>query len=260
MLKRIVKTFSKPKNLSILNAVLLLIGIATNLYYQVFCIPSTWAIVFISICFITTIIYPFIHSENTLLNKLVSFVSGISFMLFLYCILFLGIMNIWGLFLILIGLGLITFIPHFLAVQLLLNFVIRPKNKTVRTYFSLGIVASLCLFIYAGIMYNQAFQKLEQSANNNYETIEKDFMTEKILGMGLIYHVRFCEYDGWRPPKHEPLLVLGLWFNQGWGLGNLSLEDRLHLYKKHYPNKPVKFDCSCAYQYKDSYHQDRIWD
>ncbi len=82
-------------------------------------------------------------------------------------------------------------------------------------------------------------------------------MTEKILGMHFIYHTEFCEFDGWRPPKHEPLLILGRLFNYNKDPLNVSLEERIEIYRKVFPENKIKFDCSCAYLYKDSYHNDR---
>ena len=84
-------------------------------------------------------------------------------------------------------------------------------------------------------------------------------MTEKILGMHFKYHTRFCEFDGWRPPIHEPMLILGLWLNKRADPIELNLKQRLELYKKVYPHNKVKFKCSCAYLYRQSYHQDLLW-
>jgi len=84
-------------------------------------------------------------------------------------------------------------------------------------------------------------------------------MTEKILGMHFIYHTRFCEFDGWRPPKHEPILVIGMWLNGREEPLKVDLKKRIELYKKFFPDNKYKFECSCGYMYSENYHNDEIW-
>ncbi len=84
-------------------------------------------------------------------------------------------------------------------------------------------------------------------------------MTEKILGMHFIYHTRICEYDGWRPPKHEPILVIGMWLNDREDPLNVPLKTRLLLYEKFFSNNNYKFDCSYAIQYNNVYLNDVFW-
>jgi hypothetical protein len=112
MRKRIVRFFSKPIRLVILNAFLLLSCVVLNSLWQVFCIPSAWATVFISICFVNTIFYP-ITVRFKSMHAPIGFIHGLSFCLFIYCIIFLGQMNFFGLIMILMGVGLVTFVPHF---------------------------------------------------------------------------------------------------------------------------------------------------
>lgn len=100
---------------------------------------------------------------------------------------------------------------------------------------------------------------MEAFEKSNFKTLEKNFMTEKILGMHFIYHTRYCEFDGWRPPKHEPILVIGMWLNNRKDPLSLNLEKRLELYKKFFPNKTYKFECSCGYQYRADYHNSPFW-
>ena len=84
-------------------------------------------------------------------------------------------------------------------------------------------------------------------------------MTERILGIGIIYHTEFCEYDGWRPPKHDPIFNLGHWMNGRHDPFKLDLKNRVALYRKFFPEKKVKFACSCASEYSDLYHNDQLW-
>jgi hypothetical protein len=90
-------------------------------------------------------------------------------------------------------------------------------------------------------------------------------MTEKILGMYFKYHTEICEYDGWRPPLHEPALVLGQWLNgredplSNGCQNRFELSKRIQLYKKFFPDKKVKLDCSCAVSYSSLYHSDTLF-
>lgn len=257
MVKKIYKYFSKQNNLTILDGFLISLLILFNSYFQAFCIPTIWTIILLTICFINTVLYPILN--NTKYTPLTSFINGISLFVFIYCVIFLEQMNLYGLFMIIVGLGIVIFIPHFFIVQLIWNNLIRPKKRTSRYFFSSAIVFCLITVIYVGQEYKKAIHSIEKFRESNYTELKKSFMTEKILGMHLIYHTRFCEFDGWRPPKHEPILVIGMWLNNRADPLNEDLENRLELYKKFFPDKKYKFDCSCALQYRQLYHKDNIW-
>jgi hypothetical protein len=168
-------------------------------------------------------------------------------------------MNIYGLFMIFIGTGLLTFIPHFLAIQLFWNSFYKPISRVIRKSFIVGTVCCLLGVMGVGYAYSLAIKDMQAFENSNYKTLDLNFFNEKILGMHLIYHTKFCEYDGWRPPIHEPLLVLGMWMNGGESALNVTLEKRLELYKKHFPNKPFHLECSCAEMYSWNYHNDDLF-
>ena len=257
MIKRIYGHFSKPINLVILNGILIIILISFNLYFQAFCIPTTWTIVVLAICFTNTILYPIL--EKTKLASLTSFINGITLFVFIYCVIFLEHINFLGLLLILIGIGLATFIPHFFIIQLIWKNVFRPAIKTSRYYFFSAIILCIGAVTYIGQDYKKAINSIEKFKETNYQELDKNFMTEKILGMHFIYHTRYCEFDGWRPPKHEPILVVGMWFNNRFDPLDVDLETRLELYKKFFPKNKYKFDCSCGFQYRQSYHNDDLW-
>jgi hypothetical protein len=114
--------------------------------------------------------------------------------------------------------------------------------------------------MWAGISYNRAMNKMKMVQESSSLEFDANFMTEKIIGMHFIYHTEICEYDGWRPPIHEPFLVLGMWWNSMEGPLNISLKDRLELYRTIFPDNPVKFKCSCALQESTNYHKDVLWE
>ena len=230
-----------------------------NSRIQVMCIPTLWAGVVLTICFGVITFYPLLIQRKKMVLP-VSFIAGFSFCVLLYCILFLEWISLYGIPMVaLFGLGLLVLMPQFLFIQLFWKFVVRPVSKRSRLFFSLGLVPAICIIFLAGRMYSSASSALVRSAENGFETVDQNFMTEKILGMHFIYHTRFCEFDGWRPPKHEPLLVIGMWMNGREDPLQMDLSERLALYRRVFPNNQVKFRCSCASAYSQSYHNSHLW-
>ena len=257
MIKRFYQRFSKPVPLAMLNGILIATSILFNTYFQVFCIPTTWATVVLAICFTNTVLYPlFAHTQ---LAPFTSFINGMGLFVYSYCILFLEQMNFIGLFLSLVGIGLVTYIPHFLAVQIIWRNLIKAPNKTSKIFFLTAIALCTAAVFLIGNDYKKAIASIEEFKKSHYTKLQKNFMTEKILGMHFIYHTRFCEYDGWRPPKQEPIMVIGMWLNHRTDPLPVNLKTRLELYKKFFPQNKFKFDCSCGLQYSQDYHQDDLW-
>lgn len=108
--------------------------------------------------------------------------------------------------------------------------------------------------IVSAILFSSAAKKVK---NGEYDT--KNPMTERILGMHFRYHTRICIYDGWRPPLHDPAMVIGMRLTGDKDpLEGMTLETRLQLYHEIYPSLPVKNHCACSkeskrYGYFDSY-------
>ena len=254
----IYEFFSKSTRLAILNGVLISIIIVLNIYFQSFCIPTTWTIIVLAICFSNTILYPLL--EKTRIAPLTSFINGVALFVFIYCVVFLEGMNFFGLFIITILIGLVIFIPHFFIIQLIWKNLVKPKIKTSRYYFLTAVILCIMTVIYIGQEYKKAINSIEKFKESNYTELDRNYMTEKILGMHFIYHTRIeMIFDGWRPPKHEPILVIGMWLNNRIDPLNVDLNRRLELYKKFFPENKYKFDCSCGIQYSKDYHNDELW-
>jgi hypothetical protein len=264
MFKKLINFLSSPLSLVITNAILIGAAVLTNAYYQAFCRPTLWATIILFICFVNTIFYPLLSRWRNLLY-ISNFISGISFGIFIYCIIFLEHINILGLFAILIVVGLTTFIPHFFAIQLFYKLLISSNNKITKVLFSLGVLTFLTTSIFFGIQYRQAIKSIDLFKKSKFTSLDKTFMTEKILGMYFKYHTQICEFDGWRPPLHDPALVIGQWFNgrlDPMSLDNktrFDLRQRILLYKKFFPDKKVKYECSCAIEYSSAYHKDELF-
>ena len=257
MIKKIYEHFSKPLNLVVLNAVLILLLLLLNAYFQAFCIPTTWTTIILGICFLNTIFYPLL--EQTRFAPFTSFISGISFFVFLYCVVFMEQLSLFGLATAFLGIGIIILAPHFFIIQFIWRNLIRPRSKKSRLFFSTSLVMCGLGILFIGQSYKSALDTMQKFEKSNYSSLERSFLTEKTLGMHLIYHTRFCEYDGWRPPKHEPILVIGMWLNGRKDPMHVDLGQRLLLYKTFFPENNYKFECSCAKMYSENYHKDPLW-
>ena len=68
-------------------------------------------------------------------------------------------------------------------------------------------------------------------------------------------------YRAWRPPLHDPALVLGMRLNGGRDpLDGMSLQDRVARYHIMYPNRPVKSRCACSKESElNGYFTDTLW-
>lgn len=259
MKKRIANYLASPIRMSVLNGILLATAIAFNSYIQVFCIPVNWAIILLTVCFTNSVLLPIIIKKEKYL-PIISFINGISFCIFIYCVIFLEYMNFYGVLMILaFGSGLITYIPHFFAIQLFWKGYLKQSSKVAKWFFILGITISVLISIVAYYQYKKAIADIKDFEKSGFTELNKTFMTERILGIGIIYHTEFCGYDGWRPPKHDPILNIGHWLNGSKYPIRLDLKDRVRYYREFFPNKKVKFNCSCASEYSEVYHNDKIW-
>lgn len=250
----------KPKYklyLTVINLLCMLAMFLLNYIYQAFCVPSTWAAVVLLIGSVNFLLSPFMN--HSILGTVSALINGVVFCVLIYIVLFMEFNQFFGFILIFVGIGLVLFIPHFFMYQLIRNYFIKPVNIKHRNMFLTAIALCVIVMIYSGYTYRKAMRDMEDFKSSGYTSLNKTFMTEKILGMHFIYHTRICIYDGWRPPIHEPFLILGMCLNGRKDPLCLDLKTRLSLYKKFFPNKTYKFDCGCALEESSTYHNDELW-
>lgn len=256
MFQKTKRFFSKADNLVKLNATLILLAVLANSLIQVFCVPTLWASLLLLVCFTNVVAYPVLMKQKRF-TFLCAFLNGISVCIFIYCIIFLDFMNLYALFLSLVFIGLMVLVPPFFVIQLLVTNLLKQKSRIIRISFLSGILAFMGVACVFSVQYKQAIEAVKESKRTGYQSLEKTFMTEKIVGMHFKYHTRVCEYDGWRPPLHEPALIIGRWFCDQPDPINLNIVERIALYKKFFPDEPVKVNCSCAMMYGDEYLEDK---
>ncbi|MGD1847891.1 MAG: hypothetical protein ACFB10_21055 [Salibacteraceae bacterium] len=74
------------------------------------------------------------------------------------------------------------------------------------------------------------------------------YLSELLLGAHWKYHTQLCLYDGWRPPYHDPTLVMSTWlfhFTDGFEYW-YTLPQSAALYQILFPEQPVQFQCRCG--------------
>ena len=227
---------------------------------QVFCRPVAWAGVAFAIAAALTVAAPVLHPRARW-RVLVYVGYGLSTATWLYCALFLEWWPLLAIPLVFVfGLGALVAAPYYFVGYLLVAKLARAPDRASRGALVLGIGLAVAVASFAVRRYQGAERELRDAARADYAEFEPTFMTEKIVGIGLVYHTNVCGFDGWRPPLHEPFLNLGYW----WGgrrdpLGELDLRARRRLYRRLFPEREAKQPCACAVQESAQYHGDALW-
>lgn len=131
-----------------------------------------------------------------------------------------------------------------------------PVRKQSRPWYFAGITVCVVFAIVSAILFSTAAKKIRRGEYNT-----KNPMTERILGMHFRYHTRICIFDGWRPPLHDPAMVIGMRLTGDKDpLEGMTLESRLLLYHEVYPSLPVKNHCACSLESAENgYFEDYLW-
>ena len=208
-----------------------------------FCRPVLWAAVLQGVSFLNIITFTWL--ERTRLRGWNALLCGISTGVYAYWCLFLG------------GWVVVMPVPVWFLLLLLWRNLIKPAAKGIRIWYVTGIV--LCVFFALGA--GKAY-RASCDAYDRGEVPDRNPMTERIAGMHFLYHTSFCIYDGWRPPLHDPAMVLGMRLNKGRDpLGGMKLKDRVALYHNMYPDRSVKSRCACCRESeRNGYFTDTLWE
>ena len=227
----------------VLNLILIAISIWLNTTYNGgFCVFVPWAMAVQIVCFVNMVTFTWL--EQTPLWRPNAFLCGISTGVFIYWVIF---SERWVLF----------FPVSILFIFLLVwRNVKHPVRKQSKPWYFAGITVCVVFAIVSAILFSSAAKKVK---NGEYDT--KNPMTERILGMHFRYHTRICIYDGWRPPLHDPAMVMGMRLTGDKDpLEGMTLETRLQLYHEIYPELPVKNHCACSKESKRyHYFDDYLW-
>lgn len=227
----------------VLNIILIAISIWLNTTYNGgFCVFVPWAMAVQIVCFVNMVTFTWL--EQTPLWRLNAFLCGISTGVFFYWVIFSE--------------GWVIFSPVSILFIFLLVWrnVKHPFREQSKPWYFAGIAVCVVFAIVSAILFSSAAKKVK---NGEYDT--KNPMTERILGMHFRYHTRICIYDGWRPPLHDPAMVMGMRLTGDKDpLAGMTLETRLLLYHEVFPTLPVKNHCACSRESKRyHYFDDYLW-
>lgn len=148
---------------------------------------------------------------------------------------------------IIIGLGLLAFIPFYLLYHSYKYS--RQAQRDEKLIMLGGTLLPICFFIIYIMPFKaelQAFENVSKTENEQ-PRYKKNHFTERFLGIGLKYHTKLeFVYDGWRPPLHDPFLNVGLWIYSDTYFPQKEI-NRKKYYQALFPELPVKANCPCSY-------------
>ncbi len=274
-----VRRLLDPPKLAYWNLALCAVAVWANTYYQAFCRPVTWATIALVVAFTPVVLHPLLRAHAERWRVPIHFLFGIAACICVYCILFIGLMNL-GALLGLLGhpILLLLYLPHFLLWQILIHRR-RTPDPSARRAFRSGIALCLTVAIGAGIWFRVEHPSVEAALSDpeRSSSIRPSYMTERMLGMHFKYHTALNLFDGWRPPLHDPLIVTAIWLNyplmdsptarefrrtllRGGGpffvMGPWRIDKRIAVYKRVFPGRPIRQSCSCAKEYGEVYAND----
>lgn len=208
-----------------------------------FCRPVAWAAVLQGVCFLNIIF--FTRVERTRLRGVNALLCGISTGVFTYWCLFL---EAWL---------LLMPIPLWFLFLLVWRNLIHPVSVRLRVWYLAGMLLCVLFAVVCMMEYRSACKAYDEGRVPNANP-----MTERIAGMHFLYHTCICIYDGWRPPLHDPALVLGMRLNgRRDPLQGMELKDRVELYRRLYPDRPVVLPCACCLESAiNGYSTDSLWE
>ena len=276
------RLFSSPW-LVLVNALLCAGAVVANHHHQVFCRPVAWATVALVLAFAPLVTYNLIRDRLGRFNSAVFLLFGIAACICVYSIVFLSYLSV-------VGLVSVLYIPYYLisnghfwtplalplaglplffTIQLLGIVLGRSATKLDRKHFGMGVGLCVVFALTMTLWLNVHYATIRAAySTGDTAAIPQNHMTERMLGMHFKYHLSFCPYDGWRPPLHDPSIVVAIWLtapfradmdyrgHTPWGYQQHGLVDRIAAYKAVFPGRAVRMECSCAKGYSTFYFKD----
>lgn len=253
--------------LVLVNVLLCEAAVLANHFFQVFCRPVAWAWIALILCIIPVILFPLIKEHAKRFRLPLFFLFGIAACICLYCILFLGKVFLFGAN----PVAILGYPPVLLLAQVIYHA--RTTSGSFKPFFS-GILLCASFAIGMAIWFNRSFDVVQNALHDPSKAtqVPANYMTELMLGMHIKYHISFCALDGWRPPLHDPSIVVAAWLNvpflpdphrakyRGDFLCPSPLfygGDRITVYKRVFPNQALWQPCSCAKAYSQDYFEAR---
>ncbi|MBS1946101.1 MAG: hypothetical protein JST98_13105 [Bacteroidetes bacterium] len=261
LLTRLARWMDSPR-LVLVNVLLCGAAVLANHLFQVFCRPVVWAWITLIICMVPVIFFPLIKEHAKRFRLPLFFLFGIAACICVYCILFLGPLYAFiPLAVFLNPLAILGLLPIFMLVQIIYHA--RQTPGSFKPFLS-GILLCISFAIGMALWFNRSFSGVQTALHDPSKAsqVPPNYMTELMLGMHVKYHISLCVLDGWRPPLHDPSIVVAAWLNVPFlpdperaryrGDDHVCPAplffggDRIAVYKRVFPNKDIHPDCRCA--------------
>ena len=262
---------------TIITVVYLGIALFVNFFVlQVFCMPVVYAAVMCILFLASIVVFPLLNNGKIKTIAYALLGTGVpicSYMIFFLADPIHSFLNyIWfTLQILLFGAGLLAFIPFYFLYHISKYY--RQGNTIQKQILWAGVITPcIALFIYL-IGFHSYFNnadRIARTAKNKTEFIGRlpsNYFTERVLGLYWKYHTNLeYIYDGWRPPLHDPFLVLAWYvFSSELRPGKSHMwpdcnEEGVRYYHRKFPGKPLKVWCPCAYSHDGlEYGPDSLW-
>lgn len=269
-----------------MNLGVILTCVYLNIRRQLFCIPVAWTWIILALFCFCFLAFPFFRKKSKTFSFISAF-AGLGFFIGMYIILFgrqeYMLFTAVNLLVALLIWPVIRFLnksfrnkvanalwfyaafvtaPYFVMLQLIYMYrsLLSSFQKRVFIYSSLTVLFIGVLFAF---QMKRIFDRIETATNIEVElrSLNKNplnnYLTELILGAHWKYHTELSCYDGWRPPFHDPILVISnkilFPFKHFASDTKLYYYQNYNLYSKIFPDNPTHFECRCAMR-------ERLWD
>lgn len=233
-----------------LNIGLVAVAGCANQVNQVFCQPVAWAGWVLGLSVGAFLGWPWLRGAPLGVRYGALALQGVAGVVCVYCAFFLwrtlpaSLLLFW---LVQPALGLL---PYLFGWQLLRR-VRETDLSGGAVVFGLGALALLPPQLWVAGRYqtightaNELRLKQELSVATLAEVLPQDYVTERVVGLYFRYHTEVNFYDGWRPPLHDPFL--NVCYQVAGDPLRIPFAARVALYRRLFPELPVKSDCSCA--------------
>lgn len=233
---------------------------------QFFCKPVLWANITFCLFFASLVLYPFLEGKSKVADHVMIGLQAIGVWISVYLICFSSSILLISLVLFIMLIGILPFLPFGWIVQIIYN-VAKAVNKRVRITFCVMLFLPVIPTFYHIVQFEETSRVIAYNSNESAtmqelaDAIPKTYMGERITGLHFKYHTRFCEYDGWRPPLHDPMVVIAMEFSSNSApLAQLDLRQRVQVYRLAFPDHQAQVNCTCATAYGHLYEKDTIFD
>jgi len=249
-----------------LNVVLVgLVYGANQWVFQVFCQPVTPAVALLVATVGAFLAWPWLGLRPAW-RYVALFLQGALVPICAYCLLFLGWGSlVAGIFLAWLLIPVLAWAPVLIGWQSLQRAWTTPLLGA-RAVFAAGVLAMMLGQVAVERQYRAveaAVTSLPPGLRHDVAalaaTVPRSYTAERLAGTLFKYHNYLETYDGWRPPLHDPWVNVSLWIRGGQDFNRLGAREanplllptgglaaQVGLYRRLFPDRPVKAACVCA--------------